>query len=185
MKKFLCAILMVVGVVGFASAAPFTWTDTIDFIPDLPVPPSQPYTHNIADSGFRSVFMGGDDTISSYELSISIYDDNQPTRFFGMLIPDGAEAATIWTNGGIYSYNFSLSSNTFTGNLIGVLDILADGTFGVTVSQAPFTLGDFYLAASTLTAHGDNGSAPVPEPATLLLLGAGLIGLAGYSRKRI
>lgn len=56
---------------------------------------------------------------------------------------------------------------------------LSDGVFGVTVASV---FGDFYLGKSELTI--DYNPAPVPEPGTMLLMGVGLAGLAGYSRKR-
>ncbi len=59
---------------------------------------------------------------------------------------------------------------------------LGDGMFSVAlVSIATrFGGGDFFIRQSDLTIS----YTPVPEPGTMVLLGAGLIGLAGLGRKK-
>lgn len=198
LSLLLISILVLMGTGGIAAAAPMTWTDVIDFNPDRLVPPTLSYHHSIADDGFTSYWMdneNGDDQVFSYDLEVEIYDDNQGSWRRGWLgglvyIHDYGEAAAIWTAGGVYSYNFAFSSNTYNNDgdlheFLGIADIYHDGTLNVSISS---WYGDFYVASSTLTAHGDNGTdgmAPVPEPATMILMGLGLVGLAGVSRKKL
>lgn len=66
---------------------------------------------------------------------------------------------------GIYSFDLAVTS-------------LTDGEYKVKLKSLG---GDFYLDKSELTI--EYSAAPVPEPATLILLGAGLLGLAAWGRK--
>ena len=153
---------------GVANAGPVTWTDFHDFTPDRLVTVFSPvvYSHDITLNGFNP----GVDTVDSYSLSFDLYDDNDRQ----------AEVALVSQPGSLLNAAFfNLSGTESAGwTLAGVWQLDLSGHLTVAISSL---LGDFYLGSSTLTVKGHS----VPEPGTLALFGAALLGFGLIRRKRI
>ena len=191
-KMFASAMMFAFFMVGSASATIFTDTQNLNVTigegPFAQVAFGDSFTYSHATPGdFEVPF----DAVNSASLDISGYwiDDNNDSVAFngtsiGYLTPGGSSGTYwSWSSWSLVSWDSpstssfditSLFTSWTTGDLFEVT-VTADGVFGD---------GYIELGTSTFTLDYDNGTAPVPEPATMLLFGTGLLGLVGYNRKR-
>jgi hypothetical protein len=194
MKKIvnvLCAFVLVFCMTVAAGATTYTFEDMIDNWTVLgvasgavPIVEGVPlsYSHNINDQ----VNLAAGDRVTSAALELDFINDGNDsvTRFFGTILWDNREFSkvgfdgTTWVDlGEVDSSVYSMILNIDWLNDDGVLDVV------ITASNPGWNPATAWLDHSRL--YGQAEAAPVPEPGSILLLGAGLLGLGLYGRKRI
>jgi hypothetical protein len=117
--------------------------------------------------------INSEDSINWAFLSFGTFDDHDSQLEYANINLDGTLNFNWEVDPGWWSAN--VSSLVVDDHFLAVTFNLLRGDFGVSWVNL---FGDY-------TDNRENTSAaPVPEPATMLLLGCGLIGLAGSSRKK-
>lgn len=178
MKRIIAAFCFVatMSVAGIASAIPYTWTDTINLGDPGVLLDSWnervTLVHNITDGPVA--FNRGWDTVSDYQLIIDLSNFDKSMKSTAAINLPGSSTDTY--------FNFSLDDAVIGASIEGIAMLNATGHLSLTIINAR---GAFYVEESELIANGNDIPGAVPEPATFVLLGGGLLGLGIFGRRKM
>ena len=134
-------------------------------------------SHDDNDNGqYIKIDLGGVFNIDSF---IAQVDDNDAyiLSYWNMTL---STWETVWDIPNYTSDNWGMTTRPDPFNNLLAFNIGSQITTNALKLEGNLVDGDKYFAVSEIQAFG----APVPEPATMLLFGLGLLGLAGVSRKK-